>query len=150
MTNQQTDPTTGRVIPTREQVANKLMLISDGGNLGHSFDLPKLVEFIMQQKNDDYYRGVKLGLSIGRKEMVAAMETVIDTSLVTTELTIENMDDIVDTVEKLKADQRQRLKAMVGVLEKGGISVSKDEYVKLANKVKDIEDGLDKSSEVAK
>lgn len=116
MTKQQVDPTTGRVIPTREVVTKDLQKILGWQAVLMSDEYMKiLVDYVMQQKNDDYYRGVKLGLSIGRKEMVAAMETVIgEDDQVSEDPKNHNYHS-----NELRKEQRQRLKAMVGALEKG-------------------------------
>lgn len=143
MTNQPTDPTTGRVIPTREAVAKELEVKLADYKVHHK-DLTcfhdavggvhivqLLTTYVMQQKNDDYYRGVNLGISIGRKEMVAAMETVIPEPRKLSDITGTKGEIIVNKSKALGFNEavnesHKRLKAMVGVLEQGGLDESSE------------------------
>jgi hypothetical protein len=141
MTKQQVDPTTGRVIPTRESVSSDINArfalaiqewIEQGRDpehvyairnfeTGRSLELKKdLTAYVMQQKNDDYYRGVNLGISIGRKEMVAAMEMVIPEKHHPERYQHSRSRHQAEGFNQAVDESHKRLKAMVGVLEKDG------------------------------
>lgn len=61
----------GHVLKESEIVAADLMkMLGDGGPL-----LQRVTEYVMQQSNSSYYRGLKLGIDIGRKEAQAIIDS---------------------------------------------------------------------------